>query len=105
MSPIPDDFSVTKQHADYARIHGLPDPHDCVLQFVAHHQAKGTLSADWDAEFRKWLANERVYRKTTRGQCHEAHQPTPVSRAKRIADKLDEIARDDIQRNGYVDAI
>ena len=73
--------------------------------FVAHHQAKGTLSGDWDAEFRKWLAKERAYRQITRGPRHEAHHPAPVSRAKRIADKLDEIAREDIERRGFVEEL
>ena len=62
-TPVPDDFAVTEQHVEYARAHRLPDPHECVLAFVAHHQARGTLRENWDAEFRKWLANERVYRR------------------------------------------
>lgn len=59
-TPIPADFQVTEQHRQYAGMHRLPNPDDCILAFVNHHQAKGTLSANWDAEFRKWLATQKV---------------------------------------------
>jgi hypothetical protein len=58
---IPDDFAVTEQHREYARMHRLPKPEDHLLAFVNHHQAKGTRLANWDAEFRKWLARQKGY--------------------------------------------
>jgi len=83
--PVPDDFAVTEQHVEYARAHRLPDPHECLLAFVAHHQARGTLRENWDAEFRKWLANERVYRqgRTRHAQAGTSSTDPSPSTAKR----------------------
>jgi len=84
-TPVPEDFAVSEQHVEYARAHRLPDPHDCVLAFVAHHQARGTLRENWDAEFRKWLANERVYRqgRTPRADANSTSPDPSPSTAKR----------------------
>ncbi len=102
-TPMPDDFAVTEQHVEYARAHRFPDPHECVLAFVAHHQARGTLRENWDAEFRKWLANERAYRKTQGGTRHAARQHS--SRSSRVRDRLKAIAAEDIARNGFAERL
>ena len=31
-------------------------------QFKDHHRSKETLSADWDAEWRKWCRNEQKFK-------------------------------------------
>jgi len=79
---IPTDFAVTKTHRDYAKAHGLPPPDDCLLQFAAHHEAKGTLSANWDAEFRKWLANEKAFRRSPPGGATDGRRPKPTTRGR-----------------------
>ena len=48
------------------------------------------------------LANEQP---DTSSTTRTADRKPPVSRAKRIADKLDQIAQDDIERNGYVEML
>ncbi len=65
-SPIPDCFEVTKEHRDYAKIHGLPNPDELIHEFKNHQQSKGNMTADWDAEFRKWMHREKRYVRTDR---------------------------------------
>lgn len=52
---------------------------------------------DWSATWRNWIRNAR-------GMKHEAHQRDDRSRAKRVSDKLDEIARASIEREQYAAA-
>lgn len=80
---IPHDFRVTKLHRDYAKIHMLPNPDDCLLVFINHHQSKATLSANWDAEFRKWLVNEKRYKRPGNGT-HSKSTGTTDSYAERL---------------------
>lgn len=67
-TPIPDDFAVTEQHVQFAGMHRLPNPHGSILKFIAHHQSKGTESANWDAAFHKWLITERGYEQARKAQ-------------------------------------
>lgn len=60
--PVPPDFAVTAVHRDMAAMMGAPDPESCVDAFIGHHQSLGTVSENWDGEFRKWLAREREFR-------------------------------------------
>lgn len=77
---------------------GRPDvnPNDLTLiaKFVAHHRGKGTVSPDWDSMFLSWCLHERNPGETDNGKTDRR------SRAKRVADKLDEIAARDIAKNG-----
>ncbi|MEW8052735.1 MAG: hypothetical protein AB2809_20440, partial [Candidatus Thiodiazotropha sp.] len=75
LTHIPEDFNVTKRHSDYAAMHGLPDPGLHVLTFVNHSKSKGNLSADWDAEFFKWLSREKVYQANTSRRSSQSQQP------------------------------
>jgi hypothetical protein len=52
------------------------------------------VKLDWKATWRNWVRNQR-------GQNNGAHQQDNRSRAKRVSDKLDEIARRDIEENGH----
>ncbi|PUB82398.1 MAG: hypothetical protein DBP02_15210 [gamma proteobacterium symbiont of Ctena orbiculata] len=92
LTHIPEDFNVTKRHSDYAAMHGLPDPGLHVLVFVNHSKSKGNLSADWDAEFFKWLSREKVYQANTSRRSskqpteswhpsHKTGKPEPLGRS------------------------
>lgn len=74
LMPIPDDFAVTDTHRDMARIMGAPAPESCVDAFIGNHQSKNTVSANWDAEFRKWLAREREYSRRPTGGKHATRE-------------------------------
>ncbi|RDH91863.1 MAG: hypothetical protein DIZ77_06415 [endosymbiont of Seepiophila jonesi] len=84
---IPDDFAVIEQHVQFAGMHRLPDPHEHVLKFVTHQQSTKKQSADWNAEFRKWLVTERGYEKARKVN-HEAHQSTHGQSLDPLADAL-----------------
>src|SRR3990167_3654153 len=44
---------------------------DELTKFICYHQAKGTLSCDWDAEFLRWLLMGKHYHQEKK---HERHQ-------------------------------
>jgi len=77
------------------------DPTDPTLltKFIAHHQGKGTTSANWDAMYLTWCLRER------KSGGHDNGETDRRSRTKRVADKLDEIARRDIEENGLPEVL
>ena len=58
-TPLPADFEVFEEMAEWAKSKGLTDPQiDAETErFIAHHQAKGTRWSDWEAAWRKWILN------------------------------------------------
>ncbi|MBV2138560.1 MAG: hypothetical protein KUF79_17270 [Candidatus Thiodiazotropha sp. (ex Ctena orbiculata)] len=93
LTPIPDPFPVTRIHTDYAAMHGLPDPHQHVLTFVNHSKSKGNLSADWDAEFFKWLSREKVYQANTTRRARP--QPTEYRQTSHKLYKSEQLGNSD----------
>ena len=75
---IPDDFCVTEEHRAMAKMMGAPPPDELVDEFIGHHQAMMTRAYDFNALFRKWMANARNFRemnkKTNGGERHEGNQ-------------------------------
>lgn len=57
---IPENFSVTLEHVQWAKQNHMPDPHGHIGAFVDFWTAKpgrdGT-KLDWDATFRNWIRN------------------------------------------------
>lgn len=58
-TPLPADFEVFSEMADWAKGKGLIDSQiDAETErFIAHHQSKGTRFSDWEAAWRKWILN------------------------------------------------
>jgi hypothetical protein len=52
---IPEDFEVSREVMDDAQAFGWADPRAEVHAFKNHHIARGTLSVNWDAQFKSWL--------------------------------------------------
>jgi hypothetical protein len=52
---VPADFQVTKEHEDFAKEHGTPDPHGLRIKFITHWQAKREMRPDWNASFKNFL--------------------------------------------------
>lgn len=90
LHPLPEDFTVTQAHRDYAELHGLPSPEAHVEPFREYFKATGQVLADWDARFHKWLHDAHRYEKRNekRGNGHEAHKPygegRPLSAVERV---------------------
>lgn len=57
--PIPADWTPSDETLAFAAIHSLPHSDITVQKFKDHYAAEGKLTADPDASYRKWLANER----------------------------------------------
>ncbi len=62
---ITPDWQPSNDMKAVAKINGLPNPMDktTILEFVSHHQSAGTISANWDALYTKWLSVKRGYNK------------------------------------------
>ena len=58
---LPSDFKVTEAIRGWAQEHGLPSPDNEVEKFKDYHQGKGSVQADWQATFRTWLRNAKVF--------------------------------------------
>lgn len=58
---IPEDFAVTQEDREYAKMHGLPSPDGELLAFVNDRRSRGAVSTDWRSAFRKWLADARRF--------------------------------------------
>lgn len=61
-SKLPPDWKPTAEQLAYAKAQGCADPADTAERFRLHHQAKGTLGADWNAGFQYWCRNEKNFR-------------------------------------------
>lgn len=66
---LPTGWKPSEAHRAYANQHGVVDLDLEADAFAAHHEAKGSLFADWDAAFRTWLSN-RVRWNRERGTGH-----------------------------------
>lgn len=62
--------------------------------------AKG-VKLDWLATWRNWVRNQKSQQVANYGN----QQTDARSRAQRVSDKLDEIARDDIEKNGFAGSL
>jgi hypothetical protein len=69
---IPESFTLTAERKAYAQMVPLTDIEAVFRTFVAHWQSEAKLSADWDAEWRKWAEREKPKQATARGQAHRA---------------------------------
>lgn len=58
-APIPPDWQPDDATIAYAQIHNLPHSDLVVQKFKDHFADKGLFTADPNAAYRKWLANER----------------------------------------------
>ncbi len=58
-APIPDDWQPSAETIAFAAIQSLPHSDLTLQKFKDHYAAEGKLTADPDASYRKWLANER----------------------------------------------
>ena len=59
---IPEHFTVTAAHREFARLNGLPNPEEHVEGFVDYWSAQPgskAIKLDWDATFRNWLRRTR----------------------------------------------
>lgn len=58
--PIPDNYSIQKEHIDYAKLKGFSEEvaKDEFEMFVSHHLSKGTLFKNWYAGYQKWIQNK-----------------------------------------------
>jgi len=59
-STIPKIYPMTDRHKSYAAERGLVGDYarDVFDNFKNHHEAKGSVMADWDAAWRTWVGNE-----------------------------------------------
>lgn len=59
---LPSDFKMTPELENWAAELGITaDLQHETEKFKAHHQSKGTLSQDWDAEWKKWVLRTLDY--------------------------------------------
>lgn len=56
-------FLVTQEHIHYAGFNNLSICAEMVA-FRLHHEAKGTLSANWNSSFSTWLRNAVKYKRS-----------------------------------------
>jgi len=61
---LPESFSPTKEHQDYTFVNRIPLYAE-IEAFRLHHEAKGTLSANWNSSFSTWLRNAVKFRRST----------------------------------------
>lgn len=74
--PMPDIFPMSEKHREYAEARGFkyeippsftnfkarPGPAQQMFEaFKNHHQAKGSVFADWDAAWRTWVNNQVAF--------------------------------------------
>jgi hypothetical protein len=67
-SRVPEDFTVSNAHRQFAAAKGLPDPEDQVDAFIDYWRAQSGsrgIKLDWDATFRTWLRRARPSIATT----------------------------------------
>jgi uncharacterized protein YdaU (DUF1376 family) len=99
-SRLPDDWELPDKCREWAIAQGCTRVQAEVDKFRDYWRsvpgAKGR-KADWEATWRNWIrkAMENM------GGGNGSHQQDTRSRAKRVSDKLDEIALRDINANGY----
>lgn len=65
----------------------------------------GKKQKNWDLAFQRNPVVKSNLAKISRGQGNGSHQQDTRSRAKRVSDKLDEIARQDIEQNGFTEFV
>jgi hypothetical protein len=60
---FPEDFLLTEPRRKYAADHGFTGigAERMFEAFRNHHQSKGTVFADWDAGWRKWVSNQVAF--------------------------------------------
>lgn len=63
----PDDWQPNDTHRAFAAEHRLDLEHEA-SQFIDHHDAKGSVFADWDAAFRTWLRNAVKFQSERNGK-------------------------------------
>jgi hypothetical protein len=61
---LPITFGPTQEHLDYAGINQLSVTTE-LGAFRLYHEAKGTLSANWNSSFSTWLRNAVKFRKNS----------------------------------------
>ena len=62
LTPIPETWEPSEKGLEFAAKHGSIAAHEAP-RFVAHHQAKGSVMASWDAAWRTWCLNQERWRK------------------------------------------
>jgi hypothetical protein len=58
VSPMPEGFHLNEKSREFATKHGFLRCDFMFDQFKAHHRAKGSLFADWEAAWRTWVLNQ-----------------------------------------------
>src|SRR5690606_28092217 len=86
LAAVPDDWQPSPETIAYAGIHSLPHSDLVVQKFKDHFRETGKLTADPDASYRKWLANERKPGGSGNGT-------TRKSRFEASGERLDEFER------------
>lgn len=85
-SKISVDFQPSLEVLEKAKQHGCPfDNADEFTKFICHHQARGTHSHDWNADFLRWLMRAKQYHEEKK---HASHQ-----RANRQAQSISAVER------------
>jgi hypothetical protein len=61
---LPQWYNCTQEHIDYAGLNNL-SMYDEMDAFRLYHEAKGTLSANWNSSFSTWLRNAVKFKKNS----------------------------------------
>ena len=58
VAPMPEEFHLNAKLREFAANHGFARCDFMFDQFKAHHRAKGSVFADWEAAWRTWVLNQ-----------------------------------------------
>jgi DNA-binding Lrp family transcriptional regulator len=75
---LPENFTVTDSHRNFAKANGLPNPDKELEHFKDHHLTNGSKFIDWNAAFRNWLRRSQQFNKTPAYQSHKAEIKSTV---------------------------
>lgn len=64
---LPDPFELTAERRAAFAARGVGDVEHEFQQFCEYHRGNGSLKVDWDATWRTWVGNTRVYGKRASG--------------------------------------
>ena len=94
----PDDFLVSDEIREWAKIKQLPDPNTELEAFRDYHVSKASTFKDWDAAFRTWLRNGKRFAGNGKPPLLLPTSQVPVYKPKPTERRADPAIRDGLKQ-------